>query len=314
MASTQPIQANIKKPDLNIDMKLEVDTGVTIYAGTLVGIDSGKAVVATNALPCAGVAFETYTEGEIALIYHNYVAQLNLSGAAETDIGSTAYVSDNDTVTTTPNVATVGRIVAVDTVNEKAFVHITFLGGALDSAVDSVFGRTGNVVAVAGDYSASEVTNDSTVSGTNVDDALDNLKSFDGYKHMAVEPYAYSAESGTWQWTSVAGQRDGGCYYNKDESNGDYVEFQVPLAKKTYTIRLLHTEGTDHGRIYVKLEGVNQGAVIDLYNASLQVNQTTDRTLDCQEAGLRTIRIQVSDKNGASTSYKMQISSIAIWG
>ena len=42
-------------------------------------------------------------------------------------------------------------------------------------AVDSVFGRTGTVVAVAGDYSASEVTNDSNVTGTNVDDALNTL-------------------------------------------------------------------------------------------------------------------------------------------
>lgn len=42
-------------------------------------------------------------------------------------------------------------------------------------AVTTVFGRLGNVLAVAGDYSASLVTNDSTVPGTNVDDALDYL-------------------------------------------------------------------------------------------------------------------------------------------
>ena len=41
--------------------------------------------------------------------------------------------------------------------------------------VDSVFGRTGAVVATAADYAASEVTNDSDVVGTNVDDALNTL-------------------------------------------------------------------------------------------------------------------------------------------
>lgn len=42
-------------------------------------------------------------------------------------------------------------------------------------AVDSVFGRTGVVVAVAGDYEASLVTNDSGVAGATVADALDTL-------------------------------------------------------------------------------------------------------------------------------------------
>lgn len=42
-------------------------------------------------------------------------------------------------------------------------------------AVDSVFGRTGAVIAVSGDYTASLVTNDSGVSGATVADALNTL-------------------------------------------------------------------------------------------------------------------------------------------
>jgi len=41
--------------------------------------------------------------------------------------------------------------------------------------VTSVFGRVGVVAAAAGDYAASQVTNDSGISGTNVDDALNTL-------------------------------------------------------------------------------------------------------------------------------------------
>lgn len=44
-------------------------------------------------------------------------------------------------------------------------------------AVDSVFGRTGVVVAQPADYNASQITNDSAVFGTNVDDALNYLDS-----------------------------------------------------------------------------------------------------------------------------------------
>ncbi len=55
-----------------------------------------------------------------------------------------------------------------------------FPGFPTTTAVSSVFSRTGAVVAVAGDYAASEVTNDSTVVGVNVDDALDTLSGLVG--------------------------------------------------------------------------------------------------------------------------------------
>ncbi len=48
-------------------------------------------------------------------------------------------------------------------------------GGGGGGAVSSVFGRIGAVVAVAGDYLASQVDNDSSVAGSTVADALDNL-------------------------------------------------------------------------------------------------------------------------------------------
>ncbi len=47
--------------------------------------------------------------------------------------------------------------------------------GAEVNTVDDVFGRTGNVVAVASDYDASQIDNDSTIPGDFVDDALDFL-------------------------------------------------------------------------------------------------------------------------------------------
>ncbi len=47
--------------------------------------------------------------------------------------------------------------------------------GAEPNDVDSVFGRTGAVVAAASDYDASEVDNDSGIAGATVKDALDEL-------------------------------------------------------------------------------------------------------------------------------------------
>ena len=45
--------------------------------------------------------------------------------------------------------------------------------------VDTLFGRVGVIVPVVGDYSASEVDNDSSVQGAQVSDALDSLNAFD---------------------------------------------------------------------------------------------------------------------------------------
>jgi len=48
-------------------------------------------------------------------------------------------------------------------------------GGGGGGAVVSVFGRAGVVIAVGGDYSGSQITNDSGVAGLSVSDALDTL-------------------------------------------------------------------------------------------------------------------------------------------
>lgn len=55
--------------------------------------------------------------------------------------------------------------------------------GAEVNAVDSVFGRVGAVVAQAGDYAASLISNDSGVAGSTVKAALDNLDLQNVYDH-----------------------------------------------------------------------------------------------------------------------------------
>ena len=90
---------------------------------------------------------------------------LALAGA-----GATTFLGLTDTPSSYTGQA--NKLVAVNsTATDLEF--ITSSGGA----VDSVFGRTGAVVAVASDYAASEVDNDSTVTGDFVDDALTQLNS-----------------------------------------------------------------------------------------------------------------------------------------
>ncbi len=60
---------------------------------------------------------------------------------------------------------------------QDAIDEVAAGGGGGGSTVVSVFGRTGAVAATASDYDASQVDNDSGVSGTTVKDALDALAS-----------------------------------------------------------------------------------------------------------------------------------------
>lgn len=64
--------------------------------------------------------------------------------------------------------------------------YVPSLSGGGGGAVDSVFGRTGVVIAVAGDYSASEITNDSAVTGAFVTDALNTLDTTKASLNSAV--------------------------------------------------------------------------------------------------------------------------------
>lgn len=67
--------------------------------------------------------------------------------------------------------------------------NVTYQKVGRDDLVTSIFGRIGNVTAQVGDYVASQINNDSTVTGTTVKDALESLDSdklnksevYDGY-------------------------------------------------------------------------------------------------------------------------------------
>lgn len=80
--------------------------------------------------------------------------------------GTRVFVYDGNTLSGEYQCSTNGVInPGVDSIN--------FTG--ISGSVGSVFGRSGTVVALAGDYNASKITNDSAVAGATTKDALNNL-------------------------------------------------------------------------------------------------------------------------------------------
>lgn len=83
---------------------------------------------------------------------------------------------------------------------------ISVIGGSGGGgAVSSVFGRVGAVVAVNGDYAASKVTNDSSVSGSTVKDALDTLSAGTGVTSVFGRTGVVVAAGGDYTVAQVTG-------------------------------------------------------------------------------------------------------------
>lgn len=114
-------------------------------------------------------------------------------------------------------------------------VSVPTLGTA--APVESVFGRLGVVVAVAGDYAASEVTNDSGVSGANVDDALNALAGPEDYI-LIVDRKATNVDGGT--FTSGAMRtRDLNTELSDAGGHASVSANQITLAAGTYRFNII---------------------------------------------------------------------------
>jgi len=141
--------------------------------------------------------------------------------------------------------------------------------------VDSVFGRTGDVVAASGDYDAGQVSYDNTASGMSASDvqaAVDELAAGKADKLIAI-----NAQSGT-SYTLVAG--DAGGYVRFD--NASPIALTVPPNSA-----VAYAVGT---MISVRQAGVGQLSLIE--GSGVTIN--TPQTLKLSGQGAAATLIKVS--------------------
>lgn len=153
---------------------------------------------------------------------------------------------------------------------------LTIDGPAIPAVpVDSVFGRTGDVVAASGDYDAEQVSYDNTASGLSASDvqaAVDELAAGKADKLIAI-----NAQSGT-SYTLVAG--DAGGYVRFD--NASPIALTVPPNSA-----VAYAVGT---MISVRQAGVGQLSLIE--GSGVTIN--TPQTLKLSGQGAAATLIKVS--------------------
>jgi len=167
-----------------------------VPTSTLKGRNSAGTGVATD-LTAAQVRTmlntDQITDPRTPTAHTHVLANITNAGtlAGLNSVGTSNITNDAVTNTKLANMATLtikGRSLAgtgdpQDLTASQVRTILNIQDGAEANAVDSVFGRTGVIVSVAGDYAASQVNNDSGVPGATVADALDSLSG--GHTHDA---------------------------------------------------------------------------------------------------------------------------------
>ena len=145
------------------------------------------------------------------------------------------------------------------------------------SAVDSVFSRTGSVVAAASDYDASQVDNDSNVSGSFVDDALNTLYTRRVDKNAIINGDMRIAQRGTsfpgmtlgytldrWKYS-----RSGITVHTVTQENKTASDANTPTEQFENSIKLDCTTADasiaagDYSILYQSIEGYNFKKFVD---------------------------------------------------
>jgi hypothetical protein len=170
---------------------------------------------------------------------------------------------------------------------QDAIDEVAASGGGGGGAVVSVFGRTGAVAATAGDYTATKVDNDSSVSGATVKDALNTLSS--GKQASDGDLTAVAALSGTgvavrsaadtWVLRNIAGTASRIAIANGDGVSGNpTLDIASSYVGQT-SITTLGTVGTGVWQGTAVAVGFGGTGQTSYTNGQLLIGNSTGNTL-----------------------------------
>jgi hypothetical protein len=135
-----------------------------------------------------------------------------------------------------------------------------------------------------------------------------------GEGHIALLGPAYSSVgAGTWALLASGNQVLDLINNDAADADGDNISWECYLAAGTYYILVLAVKGASFGVIDIDIDAA-EVASHDLYDAGTLYNQRlTDAGNVVAADGLKTVKLRVDGKNGASSGYAAYISGIWLW-
>jgi hypothetical protein len=139
-------------------------------------------------------------------------------------------------------------------------------------------------------------------------------------------PSSGGSNGGTWEAESLAPTASGASTAMQNEAGasggtwlalladgaGDYMQFTTPsLNSGTYSLTLAYKAHPGRGTLQASVDGANVGSPLDQYAATAGV---TSRNLGSVSvgAGVHTIRLTVTGRNGSSTAYTISADTITL--
>ncbi|KKN72608.1 hypothetical protein LCGC14_0408500 [marine sediment metagenome] len=132
--------------------------------------------------------------------------------------------------------------------------------------------------------------------------------------HLTLLPWNYnSIGQGTWVISIDSVFALNTRFWNPTQADGDNVTYKVYLAAGTYTLRILGRTQNVYGigDIYIDAAEV---ASFDWYSGStIEAVVFSQTSISVATSGFKDIKIIVDGKNGSSSSYYINLHSIAFW-
>lgn len=176
--------------------------------------------------------------------------------------------------------------------------------GGGSGAVDSVFGRTGVVIAQAADYNASQITNDSTVFGTNVDDALEYLASINS-SEWANYVGSWSGGDGVLNLGDIGGNNNGTLIVLDDANETITLNKDLVLTDKVSGFKATFNTA-DMDADYTYRFPANKGGTFamtdDIVGGANTIYNTDDVLTGDRTVGLSGFRLIFSESSGVDTT------------